>query len=71
MVETGHAFYQPGEKSSDADLMQSPYTLHNKCSLIVRDRDLLMMYKSDYLVNVHLWLKQVAHLINQGIKFVV
>ena len=58
MVETGHAFYQPGEKVrglvSDADLMQSPYTLHNKCSLIVRDRDLLMKYKSDYLVKIHL-----------------
>ena len=39
MVETGHAFYPPGEKVcglvSDADLLQYPYPQHNKCSLIV------------------------------------
>ena len=48
MVETDRAFYPPGEKVrglvSDAD---SPHYPHNKCSLIVWDRDLLMKYKSD------------------------
>ena len=38
MVETGRAFYQPGEKVrglvSDADLLKYPYPQHNKCSLI-------------------------------------
>ena len=51
MVETDRAFYPPGEKVrglvSDADSPHYPYPSHNKCSLIVWDRDLLMKYKSD------------------------
>ena len=39
LVETGLAFYLPGEKVrglvSDADLPQYPYPSHNKCFLIV------------------------------------
>ena len=51
MVETGRAFYPPGEKVHglvyDADILQYPYLLHIKCSLIVRDREMLMKYKSN------------------------
>ena len=58
MVETDRTFYPPGEKVrglvSDADSPHYPYPSHNKCSLIVWDRDLLMKYKSDYLVKIHL-----------------
>ena len=51
MVETGRTFDPPEEKVcglvSDADLLQYPYPPYNKISLIVRDRDLLIKYKSD------------------------
>ena len=53
MVGTGRAFYPPEEKVrglvSNAELLQYPYSPHNKCSLIVRDRELLI-----WLVKIHL-----------------
>ena len=75
MVETGHKFYRPCGKvcglESNVDLLQYPNPSHNKCSLIVRERELLMKYKHDQIVKIHLWLEQVAHFIHQGKKFAV
>ena len=58
MVETGRTFYLPEEKVrglvSNADLPQYRYPVHNKCSLLLRDREYLIKYKSDLLVKIHL-----------------
>ena len=76
MVETGRAFYPPGEKSSRFSMncrvwFESIFIRFIKMSNYGRmlwDRDLLMKYKSDYLVILHTWSKKFTYFLHQGKK---
>ena len=74
-TELKHFFYQ-GKKVRGLVCMYVykliwVYTQNDNYSVILRDRDFYMKYKSDKLLKIHLFGTDLKHFFHQGKKFAV